>query len=79
VNPKYHAEYLEKYYYSNYPIDILESSNKTIPPSPILDFAYLETIPENPRLFLARIIGIEMSCTNDLPAEQISQISIRNG
>jgi hypothetical protein len=70
------VEYLEKYYYSNYLIDILESCNKIIPPSPILDFFYLEAILGNPRLILVYIIGIKIPYTNDLLVEQIYQISI---
>jgi hypothetical protein len=71
-------QYLEKYYYSNYLIDILESYNKTIPPSPILDFFYFKVIPENPRLFLVLIINMEILHTSNLLVEQIYQISIRN-
>jgi hypothetical protein len=56
-----------------------ESCNKTILPSPILDFSYLEVIPGNPRLFLARTIGIKIPRANDLLAEQARQISIGNG
>jgi hypothetical protein len=58
---------------------MLESCNKTIPPSPILDFSYLEAIPRNLWLFLACTIGIEILRASDLPAEQASLISIGNG
>ena len=57
---------------------MLESCNKTIPPSPILDFSYLEVIPGNLWLFLARTIGIKIPRANDLLVEQARQISIRN-
>jgi hypothetical protein len=53
-----------------------ESYNKTIPPSPILDFSYLKAILGNLRLFLARIIGIKIPRANDLLVEQVYQISI---
>jgi hypothetical protein len=76
MNPKYHVEYLERYYYSNHPVDILEPYITIIPPSPILDFIYLEVIPENPRLFLVFLIGIKTLRANDLLVEQVYQISI---
>jgi hypothetical protein len=57
---------------------MLESCNKTIPPSPILDFSYLEAILGNPWLFLAYIISIKIPRANDLPVEQAYQISIGN-
>jgi hypothetical protein len=63
-------EYLEKYYCSNYLIDILESYTKIISPSFILDFAYFEVIPENPQLFLVFIISIKIPYTGNLLVEQ---------
>jgi hypothetical protein len=57
---------------------MLESYNKTIPPSPILDFSYLKAILGNLRLFLVYTISIKIPYTNDLLVEQASQIFIRN-
>jgi hypothetical protein len=50
---------------------MLESYNKIISPSPILDFSYLEVIPENLWLFLVLIISIEIPRASDLLVEQI--------
>jgi hypothetical protein len=57
---------------------MLESYNKIILPSPILDFSYLEVIPGNLRLFLVYTISIKILYANDLLVEQASQVSIRN-
>jgi hypothetical protein len=73
-----YIKYLERYYYSNYLIDILESYTKIIPPSFILDFVHLEVIPENPRLFLVLIIRIKIPNTSNLLVKQTYQIFIRN-
>jgi hypothetical protein len=62
-------EHLEKYYYSNHPINMLESCNKTILPSPILDFSYLKIIPGNLRLFLACTISIKIPRANNFLVE----------
>jgi hypothetical protein len=56
-----------------------ESCSKIIPPSPILDFSYLEAILRNPWSFLALTTSIEIPRASNLPAEQASQVCIRNG
>jgi hypothetical protein len=49
---------------------MLESCSKTIPPSPILDFSYLEIVLENLWLFLVLTTSIEILYANDLLVEQ---------
>jgi hypothetical protein len=57
---------------------MLESYNKIIPPSPILDFFYLEAILGNPWLFLVHTISIKIPRANNLLAKQTCQMFIRN-